>query len=405
MTKLLVHNEIVSTLSRDELAAIIALCPFAAIERDGEKLEVNAGCRMCMKCVREGPAGVFGVLETGGRTAADKSAWQGIAVFVELTEGMIHPVSLELVGKANELARKAGFRVCALLMGHNAKGAAEELLHYGVDEVYLYDYRELDTFLIEPGANVFEDFINRAKPSSILVGATVKGRSLAPRIAARMRTGLTADCTRLEIKENTDLIQIRPAFGGNIMAEITTPGNRPQIATVRYKIFDAPPRRTEARGKVTYCEVPEYRLASRTRPVSIAKKEKTKTISEADVIVAVGRGIKSEKDLEMAAALAELLGAEIAATRPLVEAGWVSANRQIGLSGRTVKPKLIITLGISGSVQFKAGMENSGLIISVNTDRNAEIFNASHMAVIGDIYDVVPRLMMRIKEGAACINR
>ena len=403
MARLVIHQERLEGLARGELAAVIDLCPFGAIEMRGETLEINAGCKSCKICVEKGPNAAFELVETEtGRHAADKSAWKGIAVYIDHTEGNIHPVSLELVGKARELALKAGFPVYALFMGHDIEEQAAGLLHYGVDEVFTYDYKELASFLIQPYTNVFEDFIGKVKPSVILIGATNAGRSLAPRVAARMRTGLTADCTELDIKENTDLVQIRPAFGGNIMAQIVTQDRRPQMATVRYKVFDAPARQLCANGKVTRCEIREEGLTSRARIVSVTKKEKRKTISEAEVIVAVGRGIKSEKDLAMAYELAEVLGAEIATTRPLIESGWVPLNRQIGLSGRTVKPKLIITLGISGSVQFRAGMENSDLIISINTDGNAGIFDVCHYAVNGDIYDIVPKLIRRIKEGAAC---
>ena len=399
MSDLTVNQEIVKKLTKEQLKQAVALCPFGAIEEREGNLEINAGCRMCKICVKQGPAGVFNLLETKERTPfVDKSEWNGIAVFIDGSEGHIHPVSLELLGKAKELAEKVNFQVYALFIGHGIGEQAEELLHYGADEIFLYDYPELDKFLIEPYTNVFEDFIRKVKPSSILVGATTVGRSLAPRVAARMRTGLTADCTKLEMKENTDLVQIRPAFGGNIMAQIITPNHRPQLATVRYKIFNAPERKDEKSGKLANCEISREKLTSRIKAVAITKKEKKKTISEADVIVAVGRGIKAEKDLSMAYDLADLLGAEIATTRPLIEAGWVAANRQIGLSGRTVKPKLIFTLGISGSVQFKAGMENSDLIISINTDKNANIFDVCHYAVKGDIYDIVPKLVKKMEE-------
>ena len=403
MARLIIREDKVRRLSREDLVAAINLCPFNAIQEHGGTLEINAGCKMCNICVEKGPEGAFVLVGPDEDTAAlDKSDWKGIAVYIDLTEGNVHPVSLELVGKAKELAQKVGFPVYALIMGSDIRKQAEDILCYGVDEVFAYDYEELDNFLIEPYTNVFEDFIKNVRPSTILIGATAVGRSLAPRVAARMRTGLTADCTKLDIRENTDLIQIRPAFGGNIMAQIVTTNHRPQIATVRYKIFDAPTRMAQAsgevRGNVSFCEIPGGKLASRIKIAAIAKKEKRQTISDAEVIVAVGRGFKSKKDLAMAHELAELLGAEIATTRPLIEAGWVPPVRQIGLSGRTVKPKLIFTLGISGSVQFKAGMENSELIISVNTDANATIFDVSHIAVKGDIYDIVPKLTKKIKE-------
>jgi electron transfer flavoprotein alpha subunit len=266
-----------------------------------------------------------------------------------------------------------------------------------VDEVFVYDYEELKDFRIEPYTAAFEDFIEKVKPSSLLVGATTIGRSLAPRVAARFRTGLTADCTRLEMKENTDLVQIRPAFGGNIMAQILCPNTRPQMATVRYKIMNAPEKSPIPGGKITYCEMDKSRLTSRVEVLKVTKKEKEESISDAEVIIAVGRALKTEKDMSMVEELAELMGAQIAGTRPLIEAGFISPKKQIGLSGRTVKPKLIITLGISGAVQFTAGMNGSERIFAVNSDPNASIFNVAHYGIVGDIYEIVPRLIQDIK--------
>jgi electron transfer flavoprotein alpha subunit len=391
------NQKILVTLTREQLLKIHALCPFHAIEEN--TFEINSGCKMCKLCVKNGPAGLFEFIETeDSPVALNKNDWKGVAVYIECSDGKIHPVSLELLGKARELAQKVNFPVYALILGRIIKQQAEETLHYGADGVFAYDYPELEHFLIEPYTNVFEDFVSKVKPSAVLVGATVTGRSLAPSAAARLKTGLTADCTKLDIKENTDLIQIRPAFGGNIMARIRTPNHRPQLATVRYKIFNAPERSDTADGRLNICEISRDKLKSRISIVEITEKEKTKTISEAEIIVAAGRGVKSEKDLSIVYDLAEALGAEVASSRPLAEAGWVPANRQIGLSGRTVKPRLIITLGVSGSVQFKAGMENSDLIISINTDENAAIFDVCHYAVKGDLYDIVPRLTAKIKE-------
>ncbi len=238
----------------------------------------------------------------------------------------------------------------------------------------------------------------------MLVGATTVGRSLAPRVAARFRTGLTADCTILDMKENSDLVQIRPAFGGNIMAQIVNPNHRPQLATVRYKVMDAPCRSDEISGKINVEYMDKNKFKSGIDVLKVTKKEVEVGISDADVIVAVGRGVKSEKDMDMIKELADLLGAQVAVTRPLVEAGWADAKLQIGLSGRTVKPKLIITCGISGAVQFAAGMNNSDVIVSINNDPKASIFNVAHYGIIGDLYEVIPKLIEDIKndQGVQC---
>jgi electron transfer flavoprotein alpha subunit len=287
--------------------------------------------------------------------------------------------------------------VLAVLIGSGLDAAAQELLTYGVDKVYVYDHPALKDFVISPYANCFTDFIEQVKPSSILVGATSLGRSLAPKVAARVRAGLTADCTMLEMKENTDLVQIRPAFGGNIMAQIVTPNTRPQFCTVRYKIFSAP-EKTAPKGEIVKMPVKDAMLVGATEVLRVTPKPEEIDISDAEIIVACGRGVRTREDLALAQELAEALGAQMACTRPLVEAGWFDPRRQIGLSGRTVKPKLIVTLGVSGSVQFAAGMRNSDLIVAVNSDKSAPIFNIAHCGYVGDLYEIVPKLIQRVKE-------
>ena len=395
MKKLIVHDHLVT---KENLIELVSICPFHALEEKDGKLSINEGCKMCSICVKRGPQGVMEMVETEEESAIDKSQWQGIAVYVDHVDGKIHPVTLELLGKAKELAEKVKFPVIALFIGSGIKNQAEELLHYGADKVYVYDHKELQYFRIEPYAKAFEAFIHEVKPSSILVGATTIGRSLAPRIAARFKTGLTADCTVLEIKENSDLVQIRPAFGGNIMAQIKTPNTRPQLATVRYKVMNAIERMEEVTGEVLVRTLPEKDLVSRIEVLEVREKESEISISDAETIIAVGRGLKSEKDMALVKELAELLGAQIAGTRPLVESGWIEAKRQVGLSGRTVKPKLMITLGISGSVQFAAGMNGSEHIFAINNDENASIFNVAHYGIVGDLYEVLPQLIENVRK-------
>lgn len=393
MGKLYINQDKLNEKNIDEL---VKICPFNAIEEADGKLLINAGCKMCRLCVKKGPKGVIEYIEEEVKKI-DKSKWNGVAVYVDHTEGRIHPVTYELIGKAKELAGKINHLVYAVFIGSNIEDKAEELLHYGVDEVFVYDEKELEDFRIEPYTAAFEDFINKVKPCSVLVGATTVGRSLAPRVAARFRTGLTADCTVLDMKENTDLVQIRPAFGGNIMAQIITPNQRPQFCTVRYKIMTAAERQEEKGGRIIRGKVDSEKLKSNIKVLNTVKKEKEEDISEADVIVVAGRGIKSEKDMEMINELANCLDAQIAATRPLIEAGWIGPKKQIGLSGRTVKPKLIITCGVSGAVQFIAGMNNSDHIFAINQDPNAAIFNVAHYGIVGDIYQVIPQIISNIK--------
>ena len=395
MAELRIHQE---RLDEDSIRQLIDICPVGAIScRDG-KVEIDSGCRMCRLCVKKGPGGAVEYMETQ-EPGINKDEWRAVAVYVEYNGKAVHPVTFELIGKARELAAVTGHPVYALFMGYQVGEKAEELLAYGVDQVFVYDRKELEHFSVLTYANVFADFITRIRPSSILVGATNAGRSLAPRVAARFRTGLTADCTVLEMKENTDLVQIRPAFGGNIMAQIVTPKNRPQFCTVRYKIFSAPPVTKEPSGTIRTMEVTEDMIDRRIRVEEIIHKPKEIDISEAEVIVAVGRGVKSQADLEIIRELAAALDAQLACTRPLIECGWFDARRQIGLSGRTVKPKLIITIGISGSVQFAAGMRGAECIIAINTDRKAPVFDITNIGLVGDWYEILPRLLKTVKEG------
>lgn len=391
MSKLVVNQD--KVINIDE---IIKICPFGALENINGKLDINSNCKMCKLCVKKGPKGAVEYIEEE-KVLIDKSKWNGIAVYVDHVDGDIHPVTFELIGKARELASKVKQEVYCIFIGHNISVKAKELLHYGVDKVYVYDDESLNNFRIEPYTAMFESFIDEVKPSVILVGATTVGRSLAPRVAARYRTGLTADCTVLDIKENTDLIQIRPAFGGNIMAQIITPNSRPQLATVRYKVMSAPIRSEESTGKLIICDVNKNKISSNINVKSIVDKKKEHSISEADVLVVAGRGIKSEKDMSMIRELADLLGGEVAVTRPLIESGWEDASKQVGLSGRTVRAKLIITCGVSGAVQFTAGMNNSDYIFAINNDEKAPIFKVAHYGIVGDIYEIIPKLIQKIK--------
>lgn len=376
--------------------AVKALCPFGAISENASgEMEIGAGCRMCRLCVRNG-GGAFEFVDDSA-PGVDKSKWRGVAVVAEVApDGALHPVGLELIGKARELAAKIDHPVLAVVIGARTEAAVEKLLAYGADEVYVYEDPAFEHFRIEPYANALEDFINAAHPSSVLVGGTVNGRSLAPRVAARFRTGLTADCTVLDMSATTDLDQIRPAYGGNIMAHINTPRHRPQFATVRYKIFSAPVK-GEPHGRVFRRTLAADRLVSRIEVLSRTPKSAEKGIDEAEVLVVCGRGVKRPEDMALLKELASLLGGEIASTRAVVEAGWLDAKRQIGLSGRTVKPKLIITCGVSGAIQFVAGMSGSETIVAINTDPKASIFKVAHVGLVGDLYTIIPELIARIK--------
>jgi len=391
MGKLVINHNLVTP---EKAEALISLCPFGAISYTDGKMDISSGCKMCKMCVRKGQGLVDFVEET---KEIDKSLWKGICVYADCTGGKIHRVTYELCGKAKELAKVTGHPVYALLIGHQVETCAETLLHYGVDKVFVYDDPAFADFRIEPYTAAFCDFIEKEKPSSILVGATNLGRQLAPRVAARCRTGLTADCTVLEMKENTDLVQIRPAFGGNIMAQIVTPATRPQFCTVRYKVFTEPQPAELPSGEIVRMEVKPAMCESAIDVLSSADKPKDIDIAEADVIVAVGRGASGEAMRACAKELADLLGGVVACSRPLVEGNIFDAKHQIGLSGRTVKPKLIFCLGISGAVQFAAGMKSSDCIVAVNSDPAAPIFDVAHYCVVGDVNEILPKLIAQIK--------
>jgi electron transfer flavoprotein alpha subunit len=396
MAKLIVHQDKIT-----DLAAMVKICPFGAMSAKDGRLEISSACRMCRLCVKKGQPGVCEYVEDETKPQIDKSKWRGITVYVDHVEGRIHPVTYELLGKAKELAGKIKQPVYAVFIGHGITAKAQELLHYGADKVFVCDQPELEEFTNETYAKAFEAFVRQVQPAAILVGATPVGRQLAPRVAARFHTGLTADCTILDIHENTDLVQIRPAFGGNIMAEILTPDNRPQMCTVRYKIMEAPGRSAAASGTIEAFRVPAQDLVSRTQVLSITKKPKEKSIENAEVLVVAGRGLRKKEDLALVEQLAGALGGEIACTRPLVEGGWLDAKHQIGLSGRTVRPKLIITCGVSGAIQFVAGMDHADNIFAINNNPKAGIFKVANYAVVGDLYDIVPKLIQKIVDGEA----
>lgn len=376
-------------------------CPFGAIDMVNGKPELNAACKVCGICVKNCPEKAIVKLETKV-DSVDKSKWNDILVYAEVSGGRLHPVSLELIGKAHELKEAVpGFKVKAVLVGDGVSAYAEELRHYGVSEIAVYDDKELGYYRADAYASCVEDYIKYCKPSVVLVGATALGRSLAPRLATRFHTGLTADCTTLILRDTTDLVQIRPAFGGNIMAQIVTLNTRPQFATVRYKVMNAPVRSDEVTGEILTRKIPKGVAESKSSCVSVVPVPPKQSISDAEILVVGGRGLAKETDLDMIKELAKLLGGDWAVTRPLVEKGWTTNDRQIGLSGRTVRPRLIITCGVSGAIQFTACMNGSDHIVSINTDKDAPIFEVAHIGIVGDLYEIVPALINQLKEAQA----
>ncbi len=377
--------------------ACLLVCPFDALERRNDRIEVNAACKVCRICLKACPEGAIELLSEP-LDVVDKSLWKGILVVAEQSRGVLQPVSLELVGKARSLASKIHQSVYALVVGSGVEAAAQDLVAHGVDQVLVYEDEALAHFRVDLHTSVLEDCIRYLMPAVVLIGATSVGRSLAPRAAARFRTGLTADCTVLDIRENTDLVQIRPAFGGNIMAEILTTRTRPQFATVREKVMDMAEPVPQPKGRIVARTLSPEKRVSGIRVLETRHKEPVASITDAEILVAAGRGLRGVTDLVMLEELAGLLGGELACTRGLVEDGWMHHSRQIGLSGRTVKPRLILCCGISGAVQFTAGMNAADQIIAINRDPHAAIFKVAHHGLVGDLYEIIPQLIRFIRD-------
>lgn len=320
-------------------------------------------------------------------------SWNGILVYVEVFKSGIHPVSLELIGEAYRLSRITKEPIYAVAVGPQVEMLKEQFQGYPLQDVFLYKTaKEFQANLYEEGV---ENCIETIRPSIVLIGGTNEGRALAPRIAVHFKTGLTADCTELEVNEDGELLQTRPAFGGNIMASILTQNTRPQFATVRPKVML--PITADFSYETNYHT---RMLKDRMLGISILAVEEEaeqESIINQDVLIVAGRGIKKRENLSMLQELAGLLGGKLASSRALVEKGWMSPKDQIGLSGNTVNPRCMITCGVSGTVQFIAGMKNTKNIIAINSDRNARIFEIAHYPICGDIYEIIPELINLIK--------
>ncbi|KPU43570.1 acryloyl-CoA reductase electron transfer subunit beta [Oxobacter pfennigii] len=371
-------------------------CPFQALTMGEKGIEANDACRMCSLCIRTCPREAIYFEQKAG--TVDKSQWKDILVYAEQENGHIHPVVFELIGEARRLSQNIGYDVHAVIVGAQGTSAnAQKLTDYGVKKVYIYEHKEFEAFKADSFAAAVTDCIAMLRPSVVLLGATSLGRSLAPRLSTRFHTGLTADCTKLMMRENSDLVQIRPAFGGNVMAQILITDSRPQFATVRYKVMDAAKPVPGFSGEVVRMKVTDDLTASRIKVCSVKPLEKKKQIEEEEALVVAGRGVKDEKGLKLLRELAESLGGQLCFTRPMVEAGYGDTAHQIGLSGRTVKPKLIITCGVSGSIQFASCMKNSECIVAIDVNPDALIFNIAHYCIVDDLYEIVPRFLERIR--------
>ncbi|HFF9301364.1 TPA: electron transfer flavoprotein subunit alpha/FixB family protein [Clostridium perfringens] len=328
----------------------------------------------------------------------NKADFNGVWVFAEQREGQLQKVSLELLGEGRKIADKLGSKLTALLIGNKVQNLVEDLSRHGADEVLVVDAPELEHYTTDGYTKAICELANAKKPNIILIGATFIGRDLGPRVAARLETGLTADCTSLDVDvESGDLLATRPAFGGNLMATIVCPDHRPQMATVRPGVFEKLPL-GENDATVENVEIKFNSNDIRTKIVEIIKEHKDIVdISEANVLVAGGRGIGSEENFKMLKELAEVMNGSIAASRAAVEKGWVDKDYQVGQTGKTVRPNIYVACGISGAIQHAAGMQDSDMIIAINKDANAPIMKIADYAIVGDVNKVVPEFIAQLK--------
>lgn len=328
-------------------------------------------------------------------------------VFIEQEGGKIADVSLELVCKGRDLAKRLGVKTEAVLLGNKIEGCVDTLYHYGCDTVYLAEDDRLEPFTVLPYAKVIMDLVKEHKPNILLFGATMKGRELAPRIASEKLAGLTADCTDLQIDDFDDkvnqkfykdkLMQIRPAFGGNIIATIVNTWDDPQMVTVREGVMKMDDPDTSRKGKLVKIKPALSKEETIVKVIERIREEKSVNLKGAQIIVAGGYGVGSKNNFKLIYQLAEALGGEVGASRAAVDAGWIDHDHQVGQTGVTVRPKLYIACGISGSIQHRAGMTESKKIIAINTDPDAPIFSVAHYSIVGDLNDVIPKMIKAYK--------
>ncbi|MDG6220068.1 MAG: electron transfer flavoprotein subunit alpha [Candidatus Thermoplasmatota archaeon] len=382
--------------------ACIDSCPYGAIEMKEDKAIINDKCTNCGACLESCPQEAIvqeGVEKDVQDAGEHIQGNRGVAIFAEQRDGHLSSVSQQLLGSAADLAQELKETVCAYLLGKDVGGLAKELIAYGADKVYVADHEALEHYLTAPYSRVIIDMIKETKPSIVLFGATHIGRDLAPRVAQRIYTGLTADCTKLSIDPETkNLLQTRPAFGGNVMATIETPNHRPQMATVRPGIMQEKTRDETRKGETIQFTPKIEEKDLLTRIVEIVKEDKQcVNIQDAKIVVSGGRGLGKAEGFNMLNELACLLGAEVTGSRAAVEKGWITKDRQVGQTGSTIRPELYIACGISGAIQHRAGMENSKIIVAINKDPHAPIMGIADYFVVGDIYEIIPGLINELQ--------
>jgi len=397
-------------INRDECTGCglcVDVCPFGSLSLDDEDIAVvDETCTACGACLPECPVEALSLPEREVEDV-DLSAYQGVWFWVEQFRGQASSISREMAGKGRELADGLGTTLTACVLGQGVEHVAQEAICCGADRVFLVDDPTLSVYRTDPYAAVLVDLVRRYKPEVFILGASTRGRDLAGSVATQLRTGLTADCTELTIDPETRLLrQTRPAFGGNIMATIICPHHRPQMATVRHRVFEMPQMDASRQGRVLSLSkgqivhgrpvMTEDEIASKV--VDFITQEGEVNLTDAQVIVAGGRGVAGPEGFVPIRELAEVLGGAVGSSRAAVDAGWIPYAHQVGQTGRTVRPDLYIACGISGDIQHLAGMKTSGLIVAINKDPEAPIFQVAHYGIVGDLFEVVPILAEQFRQ-------
>ena len=375
-------------------------CAFGAIEVVDGIAVVSEVCTLCGACVDNCEVEALKLEGVEKNIQVDLDSWSGIWVYCEYRSGSLAPVSLELLGIGRKLADARGVKLSAVLIGADTGSTADDLIAYGADIVYLADDPALAYFTDETYGAVLTDLIKQHQPEVVLAGATAIGRSFIPGVANTLGAGLTADCTQLDIRESDGaLLQTRPAFGGNIMATIVCPGSRPQMSTVRPKVMKELEHDVNRTGEIVRVALEAAQLESKVRVLeSVQAENDDVNIQESDILVGGGRGLDSEKGFELIRQLAATLNGSVSASRAVVDAGWIGYPHQVGQTGKTVAPKLYIACGISGAIQHVAGMQSSETIVAINRDENAPIFNVADFGIVGDLFEILPKLISKIEE-------
>jgi len=379
----------------------LEICPEEAINLKDDKASVSDSCTLCGMCV---DACEFGAIEMPplAKPEKDLSSFKGVWFFAEQRGGEIHPISFELASIGRRLADKRNAELSGILLGHHMEKACRDLIRYGADVVYLIDYPELLQFDEERYAHIVTHLINKYKPEIFLAGATAIGRSFIPHVAASVGTGLTADCTGLDIGEDGLLLQTRPAFGGNVMATIICPHGRPQMATVRHRVMVAC-ESMDHEGRIEKVEIPEKLLQSRVELLKVTcEEEDTAQLTEAEVIISGGRGLQNADNFELLEQLARMVNGAVGASRSVVDSGWIAPSHQVGQTGKTVAPALYVACGISGAIQHIVGMQGSKIIVAINKDPDAPIFDVANCGVVADLFEFVPALIKELESSQIC---